>query len=145
MKRSKFNPQLLRPGVKLNVRDGMTISADQPFLVFAVRASQMPSQSSEALSDLEINPSTRAPAALIWKKPAPPVKGHQVAGVTYQLVHVCKNHDCADNNLLFLYSAEQNVLYGLVYQKGRTTLVGAPPPAVASELPKLWKKEWRQQ
>src|SRR6266566_1893794 len=51
--RSRFSPQSFRPGVKLRVRDGMTISADQPSGVLAVRASQIPSQSSEALSDLE--------------------------------------------------------------------------------------------
>src|SRR3954464_977500 len=66
--RSKFRPQPLRPGVKLRVRDGMTISADQPPDILAVRASQMPSQSSETVSTVEIKPSTRVPAALIWKK-----------------------------------------------------------------------------
>jgi hypothetical protein len=30
-----------------------------------------------------------------------------------------------------------------VYEKGRTTLIGEPPPPVASELARLWKKEWR--
>ena len=36
--------------MKLKVRDGMTISADQPSGILAVRASQIPSQSSETLS-----------------------------------------------------------------------------------------------
>src|SRR5881394_4109456 len=65
---STFSPQSFKPGVKLKVRDGMTISADQPSGVRAVRTSQIPSQSSETLSALEIRPSTRAPPALIWKK-----------------------------------------------------------------------------
>jgi len=61
---------LLKATAKLSVREGITISADQPSAVFAVRASQIPSQSREALSGLSIKPSTRAPAALIWKKVA---------------------------------------------------------------------------
>jgi hypothetical protein len=43
--RSRFRPHWLSPGVKLSVREGMTISADQPSVVRAVRASQMPSES----------------------------------------------------------------------------------------------------
>src|SRR2546430_11148881 len=66
--RSRFSPQSLRPGVKLKVRDGMPISADHPSGILAVRASQIPSQSREALSAVEISPSTRVPAALIRKK-----------------------------------------------------------------------------
>ena len=31
------------------------------------------------------------------------------------------------------------------YERGKSTLIGEPPPAVAAELPKLWKIEWRQQ
>ncbi len=75
--------------------------------------------------------------------PAPENKRIKVAGADFVQMSSCKNHDCADHNAVFLYSVEQNVLYGLVFQKGRATLIGAPPPAVASELPKLWKKEWR--
>jgi hypothetical protein len=77
--------------------------------------------------------------------PAPQNKRVTVAGTEFVHLSSCKNHDCADNNAVFLYSAEQGVLYGTVYQKGKTTLIGAPPPAVASELPALWKKEFRQQ
>ena len=76
--------------------------------------------------------------------PAPDNKRVKVAGADFVQMSACKNHDCGDNSAVFLYSVEQNVLYGMVYQKGRSTLIGAPPPAVASELPKLWKKEWRQ-
>ena len=77
--------------------------------------------------------------------PAPQNKRIRVAGADFVQLSSCKNHDCADNSAVFLYSVEQNVLYGTIYQRGRTTLIGAPPPAVAAELPKLWKKEWRQQ
>jgi hypothetical protein len=38
-----------------------------------------------------------------------------------------------------------NVVYGKVVQKGKSTLIGSPPPAVAAELDKLWKSEFRSQ
>ena len=60
------------------------------------------------------------------------------------LVSTCKNHDCFDYNVVLLYSGPQDVVYGKVYQKGRSTLIGSPPPAVASELDKLWKSEFRR-
>jgi len=77
--------------------------------------------------------------------PAPQNKRVTVAGSDFVHMSSCKNHDCADNNAVFLYSPEQGVLYGTIYQKGKTTLIGAPPPAVASELPALWKRQFRQQ
>ena len=49
------------------------------------------------------------------------------------------------NNTVLLYSSAPEVVYGKVYQRGKSTLIGAPPPAVASELEALWKKEWRSQ
>jgi hypothetical protein len=41
--------------------------------------------------------------------------------------------------------AANGVVYGTIYEGGKATLIGAPPPAVAAELEKLWKTEWRQQ
>ena len=46
---------------------------------------------------------------------------------------------------MLLYSAANGVVYGTIYEGGKATLIGAPPPAVAAELEKLWKTEWRQQ
>lgn len=71
-------------------------------------------------------------------------KAIKVAGADYVLVSTCKNHDCYDNNVVLLYSGAQDLVYGKVYQKGRSTLIGSPPPAVASELDKLWKSEFRR-
>ena len=34
---------------------------------------------------------------------------------------------------------------GTVHQKGKVTLIGTPPPAVAAELESLWKKQFRSQ
>ena len=77
--------------------------------------------------------------------PSPQNKKVKAANADYFLLSACKNHDCADNNVVLLYSAVQDVVYGKVYQRGRSTLIGAPPPAVAAELEKLWKPEFRSQ
>ena len=71
-----------------------------------------------------------------------PVK---VAGADYMLGSTCKNRDCYDNTIVLLWSGVQNVVFGKVVQKGRSTLIGSPPPAVAAELEKLWKSEFRSQ
>ena len=71
-----------------------------------------------------------------------PVK---VAGADYMLGGTCKNHDCFENNVVLLYSGAQDVVYGKVYQRGKSTLIGSPPPAVATELERLWKSEFRSQ
>ena len=64
----------------------------------------------------------------------------KVATDDYVMLYTCKNHDCYDNNVVLLWSGIQNVVYGKVNQKGKSTLIGNPPPAVAVELEKLWKK-----
>ncbi len=84
-----------------------------------------------------IGPLAREPWLARLDGPSPTNKRVKVAGADYLQISACKNHDCANNNALFLYCAERNLLYGMVLQKGRATLIGAPPPAVASELPKL--------
>ncbi len=66
-----------------------------------------------------------------------------VAGAPYLLASACKNHDCFDHNTVLLYSAEQGLLVGLVYQRGRAVLIGAPSPALAGELGRLWRQEYR--
>jgi inhibitor of lysozyme (Ivy) len=76
--------------------------------------------------------------------PSPPIKKINVAGTEYIFASACKNHDCGDNNTVLLYSAAQGVVYGKIVQQRRATLIGAPPPAVASELDRLWVAEWRQ-
>jgi hypothetical protein len=69
----------------------------------------------------------------------------KVADSDYVMLYTCKNHDCYDNNVVLLWSGVQNVVYGKVNQKGKSTLIGNPPPAVAAELEKLWKKQFRSQ
>jgi len=69
----------------------------------------------------------------------------KVANDDYVMLYTCKNHDCYDNNIVLLWSGVQNVVYGKVHQKGKSTLIGNPPPAIAAELERLWKKQFRQQ
>lgn len=76
--------------------------------------------------------------------PAPQVKKVQAAGAEYQLASVCKPHDCAEHNTVLLYDAAQGVVVGKVYQAGRSTLIGNPPPALARDLERLWVEEWRR-
>ena len=77
--------------------------------------------------------------------PAPQPAFEQVAGVRYVMNSFCKNHGCGDHSAVILYSPENKQVYGTVYEKGRTTLLGDPPPDVAAALAALWKKEWRSQ
>jgi hypothetical protein len=69
----------------------------------------------------------------------------KVANDDYVMLYTCKNHDCYDHNVVLLWSGIQNVVYGKVHQKGKSTLIGSPPPAVAGELERLWKKQFRSQ
>lgn len=69
----------------------------------------------------------------------------RVAGADYMLGSTCKNRDCYDNTIVLLWSGVQNVVYGKVVQTGKSTFIGSPPPAVAAELEKLWKSEFRSQ
>ena len=76
--------------------------------------------------------------------PAHPVSKIRIAGTEYVYAMVCKDHDCSDNNTVLLYSAAQGVVYGKVLLAGRGSLIGSPPPALAAEIERLWRKEWRQ-
>ena len=66
-----------------------------------------------------------------------------VAGAEYLRAYCCMNHDCYENNVVFLYSARQNLVYGKVFQGGKSTLIGDPPPEVAKDLERLWLELFR--
>ena len=76
--------------------------------------------------------------------PSPQNRPVKVTGVDYVLVSACKNHDCEQNNVVLLHSGSQDIVYGKVYQRGKSSLIGSPPPAVAAELDRLWKAEYRR-
>ncbi len=90
-----------------------------------------------------LGPLAREPWLMELDGPAPPVKMVQIAGTTYQLLSVCKNHDCYDNSMVVLYAALPKALYGKVFLRGRSILVGAPPAPIATELERLWKATYR--
>lgn len=75
--------------------------------------------------------------------PSPQTRTVTVAGREYVMVSSCKNHDCADQNTVLLYSPAFQLVYGKIYQRGRSTLIGAPPNKVARELDRLWLAQWR--
>lgn len=91
-----------------------------------------------------LGPLVREPWLALLDGPSPQNRQVKLANTDFIQAGACKNHDCADHNTVLLYSAAQNVVYGKVYQRGRSTLIGAPPPAVAAQLERLWKSEWRK-
>jgi hypothetical protein len=90
-----------------------------------------------------LGPLAREPWLMKLDGPAQPVEKKRIAGNDYQVVSVCKNHDCYDNSMVVFYAAPSNTLYGTVFQRGRSTLVGAPPAPVAAELERVWKATYR--
>ena len=76
--------------------------------------------------------------------PAPEPQWVTVAGTRYVLHAFCKPHDCHDNNAIALYDQGSGRIYGLVQRSGKNVLVGAPPQALAPQLDKLWREQWRQ-
>ena len=92
-----------------------------------------------------LGPKAKTPWLAKMDGPAPTTRKVRVVGSEFVLAAFCKNHDCGDNNAVLLYAADRGQLYGTIYEKGKTTVIGEPPPGLAIELKKLWKKEWHQQ
>ena len=91
-----------------------------------------------------LGPLVREPWLARLDGPSPQNKEVKVGGGDYVLASSCMNHNCAEYNIVLLYSAKQGVAYGKVYQRGKSTLIGSPPPAVASELERVWRSVWGQ-
>jgi hypothetical protein len=90
-----------------------------------------------------LGPLAKEPWLTTLDGPAQPVETKRVAGNDYQVVSICKNHDCYDNSMVVFYAAPSSTVYGTVFQHGRSTLVGAPPAPVAAELERVWKATYR--
>ncbi len=90
-----------------------------------------------------LGPLAKEPWLMELDGPAQPVEKLRVAGTEYDLVSVCKNHDCYDNNMVLLYAAGSQTVYGKVLHGGHSTLIGAPPPRLAAELERRWKATFR--
>jgi len=76
--------------------------------------------------------------------PAPEPQWVTVDGTRYLLHAFCKPHDCYDNNAIALYDQGSGRIYGLVQRNGSNRLVGSPPAALAPQLDKLWREQWRK-
>lgn len=66
-----------------------------------------------------------------------PLRTVRLAGEDWQVATPCKPHDCAENNLLLVFQPKRGVVHGVLHEKGRETLVGAPAPALVPELQRL--------
>ena len=76
--------------------------------------------------------------------PAPETRALLLEGTRYVVIAACKAHDCYDHSAVFLYSAAQARVVGLIQQQGVKTLVGAPPASLAAQLDRLWQADFRQ-
>ncbi len=138
--------------LRKHLRNGASILLLLLFAVTAAHAQRM-LEPAEYLQDPKfkplyfkaLGPKSKTTWLAKMDGPASTTRKVQVGGTEYVLSAFCKNRDCADNSAVLLYSAPKGVVYGTIYEKGNSTLIGDPPPAVAAELPKLWKLEWRQQ
>ena len=92
-----------------------------------------------------LGPLSKEPWLAKLDGPSSENKRVKVDGADYFLISTCMNRNCENYSTVLLYSQAQNVIYGKVYQSGKSTLIGAPPPAVATELERLWKSEFRSQ
>jgi hypothetical protein len=90
-----------------------------------------------------LGPRTSVPWLSRLEGPSAPARTVTIDGVDYSVVSACRNDDCAGQNLLLLWSARKNALYGRIYQSGTATVIGTPPPAVALKLESLWRAQWR--
>ncbi len=91
-----------------------------------------------------LGPLSKEPWLAKLDGPSSENKAVKAAGADFVKIATCKNHDCYDNTVVLLWAAP-DVIYGKVNQRGKSTLIGSPPPAVAAELEKLWKSEFRSQ
>lgn len=91
-----------------------------------------------------LGPLSKEPWLANLDGPSSENKPVKVAGADYMLISTCENRNCDQNSVVLLWSGAQDVVYGKVYQRGKSTLIGSPPPAVAAELEKLWRAEHRR-
>ncbi|MDO9694910.1 MAG: Ivy family c-type lysozyme inhibitor [Candidatus Latescibacteria bacterium] len=66
-----------------------------------------------------------------------------IDGEDYLLASACKNHDCAEHNVVLLYAAARGRMYGLINQLGITTFIGEPSPVLSLALGRAWRERFR--
>jgi hypothetical protein len=75
--------------------------------------------------------------------PAPEPRWVYVGSSRYVLHAFCKPHDCHDNSAVMLYSPTDLRIHAWVHRGQGAMLIGNPSPAMAAELQRLWRSEWR--
>lgn len=75
--------------------------------------------------------------------PSPTNRRVDIGGRTFLLAAACKDHDCYDNSVVVLYDPLAGAFHGEVHRNDQVTLLGEPPPLVATELQRLWREEFR--
>jgi Inhibitor of vertebrate lysozyme (Ivy) len=121
-------------------------------VALSARAQRLP-EAAEFLQDPKfkplylkaLGPKASTPWLARMDGPAPPTRKVQIDGSEYLLSAFCKSRECNDHSAVLLYSAPKGAVYVVIYEKGRTTLIGGPPDGVGAELSKLWKAQWRPQ
>ena len=134
--------------VSVSAQDGAAANARKTFKGYALTdlsaAGLLYDAQAKAAYYKALGPLAKEPWLAQLDGPSSENRPVKVAGADFVKIATCKNHDCADNKTVLLWAAgTPDVVYGKVYQRGKSTLIGSPPPAVAAELEKLWKAEWR--
>jgi len=75
--------------------------------------------------------------------PSPAGRTATVAGEERELVAACKAGECAENAMLVAFSAKKKNTVGVARIAGVNELVGAPSPAQAEDLLRLFEETWR--
>lgn len=135
--------------MSVSAQDGAAANSQKTFKGYALTelsaAGLLYDPKAKAAYYKALGPLAKEPWLAKLDGPSSENKAIRAAGADFVKIATCKNHDCYDNNVVLLWSGVQNVVYGKVYQKGRSTLIGNPPPAVAAELERLWRKQFRSQ
>ena len=76
--------------------------------------------------------------------PGPETPSVRIGGRIYQELNACKPHDCGDNNVTVLYEPAAGAVYGKALLRAVPSYFGAPPPALAVEIDRRWRAQWRQ-
>ena len=136
-----------RPAVSVSAQDGAAANARKTFKGYALTelsaAGLLYDAQAKAAYYKVLGPLANEPWLAQLDGPSSENRPVKVAGADFVKIATCKNHDCADNKTLLLWAAgTPDVVYGKVYQRGKSTLIGSPPPAVAGEVEKLWEGGW---
>lgn len=76
--------------------------------------------------------------------PAEPPKKVTEAGGEFLSFHICKPHDCAEHNMVVLYSASTSRCYAKLSEAGEVSKLGDPNAQISAALDRLYQEAWGQ-